>query len=847
MKSDFKAALDNCEREPVHIPGLVQPFAALVAFEAESFRVTQFTRTAIPFTNVTNLDTSLVGHDIGDLFAGRELIHSIRGALGLPTIRRQRERLGMFPLNNRMTDIAIHLVGNEVVMELEEYTGTIERTGTSISRVRAMLGSLKTDQGMRPLLESAVRALRHLTGYDRVMGYQFLSDGSGEVVAEEAAPGLVPFLGLRYPAFDIPPQVRRIALKSPIRVIHNIEAPPVKVIAPVENPLDMTLCHSRAVSEIHIEYLRNMGICSTMNLSIIVHGELWGLFAFHHEFPKLLSPDYRAIAELFGHLFSMQLQQEIEKQNLSRRRAADAISTRLRHVKEQEAIEPVLQYLSADLMDVVGAQGMALRHHDEIFTFGNCPQKNAIEAIGEWTNQELLVVEAISSISALSIIEASEWNHCGGFMSIMIDDEFSQLIFFRNEIAHEIRWGGMPEKKIDYGPNGPRLHPRSSFDEYKEKVGGRCEPWSQEDLSTFTEIRAALLTLLYRDMLTSSDAWLKQKQYQDLLIAELNHRVKNILALVRSIARQTLENASNLDDYAASFEERITALVAAHDLVGGSGVQWVRFRQLLQTELSAYMNSDRSVDVDGVSVALRSDIAPVLALVIHEMTSNAAKYGALAGPGGTLQISWKTEKGGLGILWREECAAPIRTPGPPGFGLTLINRAVSHECQGETTVTFNERGIDIYFWLPGETFDLIAMDDLPIAAPVATDTVGTAEFKIESVLLLEDNLILAMEMERILTDMNCEKVHTTATLEEATEHVETSKLNLAIIDININGTPSFQLAHLLKQRQIPFLFVTGYGNRFPFPEELVSTPRLLKPVDVQLLNHTISSLIRSHS
>ncbi|MEZ6046436.1 MAG: HWE histidine kinase domain-containing protein [Planctomycetaceae bacterium] len=843
MKSDFKLALDNCDQEPVHIPERIQPFAKLIAFNTDSLEIIQFSENALDYASEGT--RTLTGQKLSDLFEEREFIHAIRGVLGLPTIQNQRERMGMFSLRGILTDAAVHVVEKTGVLELEEYSGPVERAGNSISRVRMMLASLTTNQGVDELLASAVKVLRILTGYDRVMGYRFLSDGSGEVAAEEKAPSLNPFLGLRYPAHDIPPQVRKIALRSTIRIIHDIHSTPVDFINEGEKPLDMTLCHSRAISPIHIEYLTNMGIRSTMNLSIIVQGELWGLFAFHHQHPRLLSPDHRSIAELFGHLFSMQLQQEQERQILNRKRQATAISTSLRKISDQEDLTTKLRKLAPEMTKVVDAHGFAVCQPGQTVLFGNCPTIEAVEAICDSFEDELLAVDSLIAVNELSHIEPSAWNQSGGCLAIRIDSDSSRLIFFRNEITHEIRWGGMPEKKIEYGPNGPRLHPRSSFEEYTEKVAGRCEPWTQEDLGTVTEIRAAMLELLYRDVRSTSEEWQRQKQYQDLLIAELNHRVKNTLALVRSIARQTRISTDSLENYVSSFESRINALVTAHDLVGGSGVQWVSLRQLFQLELKAHLNSNQTINMDGPAVSLRSDIAPIIALLIHELTTNATKHGAFSQNGGQLNIQWQAARSGLQLTWEESLRSPITPPRTEGFGLTLVRRAIPHECQGEARVNFKEDGLKVDFWIPDETFQIHKAEPIPVVDQNnEVKEINLSQVDLDSALILEDNLILALESENILKELGCRQVHTLSSLDAVVKLLESEQIDLALVDINISGVPSFPIAEKLLQLGIPFVFVTGYGDRFPIPSELQSIPRVLKPANNSLLKSIILSLLR---
>src|SRR5262249_4980448 len=146
------------------------------------------------------------------------------------------------------------------------------------------------------------RQLRALTGFDRVMVYRFANDGSGEVVGEAAAEGIGSFLGLHYPSSDIPQQARQLYLRTPFRIIADIEAEPVPILPKRDEtgePIDLSLSVLRSVSRIHIEYLRNMGVAASLSVSIIVEGRLWGLFACHHYSPRCPSFEKRTLAELF--------------------------------------------------------------------------------------------------------------------------------------------------------------------------------------------------------------------------------------------------------------------------------------------------------------------------------------------------------------------------------------------------------------------------------------------------------------------------------------------------------------------------------------------------------------------
>lgn len=282
-QESLQLALDNCASEPIHIPGKLQSFGGLVGFDAESFEVRYVS---------DNIDELIgqegkvrLGKTLKETLDHRQLLHQIRGAMGYSTIYQQRELLGEFQWGEEPIqglNFALHRSGSLGILEAETIAGAPETPTNHIKLVRSLLSGLDTSH-TDALLQSAAKVLRMCTGFDRVMGYRFLQSGDGEVVAEAKSPHLHPFFGLRYPAYDIPPQVRQLALKMPFRVIASTEDQPVGLTSLTDQPLDLTYCVSRAVSPIHIEYLKNMDVGATMNLSIIVHGELWGLFAFHHK------------------------------------------------------------------------------------------------------------------------------------------------------------------------------------------------------------------------------------------------------------------------------------------------------------------------------------------------------------------------------------------------------------------------------------------------------------------------------------------------------------------------------------------------------------------------------------
>ncbi len=218
----------------------------------------------------------ILGLDVKEVLTNRKLVHGMRGALSLPSIESQRERVGRFPIfedGEEEFDAALSIGGELGILELEPACGDLDQANSSMYLIRTMLTSLDSGQGVDSLLDSAVNALRKLTGFDRVMGYRFLPCGAGEVVAERHSPGVASYLGLRYPAYDIPSQVRKLMVRQPFRMIGDIDDPHSPIKSQHHTPIDISMTFSRGVSPIYVEYLNNMGVKATMNISIIVRGD----------------------------------------------------------------------------------------------------------------------------------------------------------------------------------------------------------------------------------------------------------------------------------------------------------------------------------------------------------------------------------------------------------------------------------------------------------------------------------------------------------------------------------------------------------------------------------------------
>lgn len=833
-------AISNCDREPIHIPGIIQPFGSLIAVDSALETVTHAAQNLQAFLGIEA--ESVLGQPLSQLFTS-ELCHDLMNVACLATA--QRQRLGMQELAGQCLDLSLHRSGDHWVIDLEPLGADSRSSLSPVARVQSILGHLQEQQESLAMLEQTVKALRFVTGFDRVLAYRFLPSGAGEVVAEARAGGNEPYLGLRYPASDIPRRVREIALQMPVRVIENITVESIPVLScEADALLDLSLTYLRGVSPIHTEYLTNMGVTATTTLAIVVQGSLWGFFACHHSDPKLLSPDLRSTCEIFSQLFSLKLQQALAEERLrDRRRITSATRNLFETPKETLRFSQAAPWLKETLCPLMHADGLAVVDQEQIEISGDTPtQETVLEIIHQC--QSATDITPIEQLRQLMLSPGADLGKSAGALVLTISSvERLFVVFFRNEIAYQIRWGGNPKYNIVEGQFGPRLQPRASFDEYIESVSGHCQPWSLADIDAALELRTGLLRLAVSQVDIIEQEALRQQRQQDLLIAELNHRVKNILALIRSITRQTRESATSVEEYASMLESRIASLASAHDLVAGPGLTWPHLDELLKIEFRPYLaESEHRVRLKGPSVGLKANFVPTLVLVLHELATNAAKHGALSVPEGQVEVQWYQDDGGLTLSWRERQGPSVSAPTRRGFGRNLIERSIPYEFEGESRLRFAATGVEAEFWIPNEY--VLWQADAESLADLRSPQIKPTQLSHRGqVLIVEDNMLIAMELESMLQSLGFQQIDTAPRVSSALKLLKTESYTLGLLDINLKDEVSFEIAEALQKQQVPFLFTTGYDSKYEVPEHLAKVPRLRKPIDIDQLTSIIKVLL----
>lgn len=836
--------LSNCEREPIHIPGRIQSFGALISVSRDWM-----------IDHASDNLAAMIGHPDSDVIGqpitaclSEKAVHDIRSRLQLLGGKDAVERLFGIALTESdcLYDLAVHASGRSYVIEIERHDEGPRHD--YLSTLRPMIDRLRGATSVDSLCDLAARQIKALTGFDRVMAYRFAPDLSGEVIAEAREPDIEPFLGLRYPASDIPAQARELYTRNLLRIISDVGDPgfPISPVLDAEGqPLDLSMSTTRAVSPIHLEYLRNMGVQASMSISLLRRGKLWGLLACHHYAPKLLTYELRSAAELFAQMSGFvldQIESDAEREDAERARAVhDRIMANLAEgssIAENfeaivEAIGPVIPF--------TGAIGWI---DGEFRSVGQTLSRQEFMALVEFLDTTGTgSVYATECLSGAHPSAAAYADKAAGLLALPVSRApRDYMVLFRQEIVRSVEWAGNPDKPVEVGPNGSRLTPRKSFEAWKQTVENCCAPRSAGEIRAAESLRTTLLEVVLR----ITDASMMERsvahERQEFLIAELNHRVRNILGLIRGLVGQSQIDATDFASFTVMFGGRIHALARAHDQITRQNWNPASCYDLIRTEAAAYLgNGENRVRINGPDAMLQPEAFSTLSLVMHELITNAAKYGALADSAGSIDIDFLQEPdGGLRIDWHERGGPPVKAPTRRGFGSTIIERSIPHEFQGHAEVRYDPAGLEALFRIPAS--QVAEFRDARTADPEVARGAAPLASLSGAALVVEDNLIIALDAERLLKELGAETVHVASNVGTALSAIAEQPFRFALLDVELGSATSTRVAAELRQRGIPFVFATGYGETKGLTAEFPGVPVLQKPYDKDAVMRAIAKI-----
>jgi light-regulated signal transduction histidine kinase (bacteriophytochrome) len=847
--------LTNCDREPIHVPGAILPHGAMLVLESTSFCVLQAAGDTEHLLG--RPIEALLSRPLDDLFS-LDQIDRLRALCQEPDLIKPRHLLdpalrieGGIPL-----DASVHRVEGDLILEFEAAASDDPFVTEPLAAVQLMVEGFSAAPSLFSLCQMATASVRRVAQYDRVMVYRFMPDGSGWVAAESRPPELEPFLDLHYPAADIPQQARALYLRSWLRLITQVDydpAPLTPALNPrTDKPLDMSHAILRDVSPMHREYLRNMGINASMSISIIVAGKLWGLIACHNDSPRRLPRHLRAVCELFGSMFSLQLEAREKSEQFEARLASRKIlQDLLLNLAGVEDYAYGLTQQTPNLLDFIHGGdvaldgqrggGVAVRVKGATTSLGATPDDAQITALVEWLTSYMTETEGVFATDRLSEIYAPARDYAdvaSGLLVISVSRDPSDFIlWFRPELVETALWAGDPEKPTTSGPNGDRLSPRKSFEIWKHTVRNRALPWTVAEVDSAFDLRVSLLQVVLRRIEEASRERAKAHERDKLLMAELDHRVKNTLANIQALVTQSSRSADSLTGFVEGLDSRIHSMAKAHSLLTQSRWEGVSVEGLLSVELGPYIQGSGVVHLEGEDALLTPKSALSLSLALHELATNAAKFGSLSRTEGRVSVSWRvTEDGSLILIWRESGGPKVAPPTRRGFGSSLVERALALETGGRATIDFAPTGVVCEVILPRSGLLDVVSRPLARVEPPQAPVLAYEIPEKPRLLIVEDSYLVILTLEAMCEDLSWTVVGPATRLGEAIRLAQTESFDVALLDVNLDGEMSWEVAEILNARGIPFVFSTGYDQANILPDHLAGSQIFTKPyrmADVQ--------------
>ena len=488
-----------CENEAIRLPGAIQQHGFLLVTDGEFGAVLVASDNAQRFLG---LPLQLILGTRLETLLGRELLSTLQAQRHSSSAEHAElvTFLGSFRLNKDYFSVTTHCAGSTRVLEFELQDRLVgpEMMNSVITNFVGTLSRLRSEG---ELCDALVKQIADLTGFDRVLLYSFDVDGHGTVLSEVNNGRLPSYLGLRFPASDIPQQARDLYVLNTIRIIPDADYQPSPlqgVSGENAQSLNLSLSALRSVSPVHLEYMRNMGTLSSMSVSLVTEGRLWGLISGHHAEPRLVPYLVRSACDMLTKMASTQL---ASFHTSARLEQMVQFHTVQRHILTELAAEQNffdgLTRQMPELLKVTNAAGVALVLEDQVMPHGEVPPEAQIRRLAEWLDTlEETDVWVSSQLSAECPWTEAISGEASGLVAIRISAvQHRYLLWFRPEIVKTVRWAGEPEKVIAANQS---LHPRCSFAEWKETVRGRSAPWTAVEIDSARDFRSALTTISLR-------------------------------------------------------------------------------------------------------------------------------------------------------------------------------------------------------------------------------------------------------------------------------------------------------------------------------------------------------------
>lgn len=590
--TDVTIDLTNCDREPIHIPGLIQPHGVLLVLQNPTLEIVQVSRNTEAVMGRQPED--LLGQPLSDLLDAKQ-IKLIQQCLAEDFEHINPLNLSIKSLNKSIYfDGIVHRLEAAIVLELEPKKA--KRKTDFFEFYQQVKGTITRIQKAPTLLDMSqivVKEVRRITGFDRVMVYRFAPDGAGSVIAEDTNQE-TSYLNLHYPASDIPKQARHLYTLNWLRLIPTTSYQPVTLI-PATNPftnqpLDLSLSVLRSVSPIHLEYLQNMGVDASMSISLMHDQKLWGLIACHHLSPKYVPYNIRTVCEFIGQVMSVELTNKTATEDIDYKMQLKSLQTQfVEALSQAENLLDGMVQLKSQLLNLVNATGVVVCSGNEYFQVGVSPSEEAVHALLDWIKPQLhnSLFETRSLSKDYPAAESFKAIASGVLALEISKVHRNYILWFRPEVMQTVNWGGNPNKPVEVSVDGSlRMSPRLSFDLWQETVQGCALPWKPCEIEAVAELRSLIVGVVLRqaDELSLMNFEL-QRSNEDLdsFAYIASHDLKEPLRGIHNYANFLMEDYEEVldEDGVAKLQTLVRLTQRMEDLINSL----LYFSRLGRTEL----------------------------------------------------------------------------------------------------------------------------------------------------------------------------------------------------------------------------------------------------------------------
>jgi two-component system, chemotaxis family, sensor kinase Cph1 len=504
--------LTNCDREPIHIPGLIQPHGVLLVLQEPDLKIIQVSSNVLELLGYHPQD--LLEKPVSNLLAPKQ-IDAIWQCLSEDfeyvnplniTVKTQPNQTQPNQKQPKLHfDGIVHRQDGMVVLELEPNRARQKADFFEFhQRVKGSITKIQKAPTLLEMCQVVVKEVRKITGFDRVMVYQFDAEGSGQVIAEDKLAELTPYLSLRYPPSDIPKQAKQLYTLNWLRLIPDSSYQAVALV-PANNllsdrPMDLSQSVLRSVSPIHLEYLKNMGVDASMSISLVQDQKLWGLIACHHTSPRYVPYSIRTLCEFIGQVMSVELVTKENHEDLDYKMSLKSLQSHfVESLSQSKHFLDGLVQLDSSLLELVSASSAVVWAGDQCTRIGEAPPEAELPALRNWVKAQfqhnLFQTQSLSQVYPPA---KSFKDLASGLLALEISEVHqTYILWFRPEVIQTVNWGGNPNKPVEVVDNGQiRLSPRKSFELWQETVKGHSLPWKLCELEIVAELRSLIVGVI---------------------------------------------------------------------------------------------------------------------------------------------------------------------------------------------------------------------------------------------------------------------------------------------------------------------------------------------------------------